>query len=484
MSDKAIQNKWQLLVQRRVVVFRAFIMAEGTFRNLREYLGVAGDTLVATENELSSYYLALSDLEMIADGVIRRLHEDASFSDTHISDCLCVCESMIVAAQRSGKVTQKMSKEFSYAFEHYVTAYHKFVPFVIIPVAIEKRLTKNLSDYIKEKAGREDYQTLITRLTTPDRLPETSLEQEELLRLALRVISKSIDPREALQVHYKKYCWLSCYNIDESPFPLSYFERRMTELVQLGARALQQLLTEAESKQKTDERHYRETVKKLGIQDKLLHQLQLLRRYVWLRSYRIEMQSKANFFVRPLFQAIAKQHRLALSEVCALSPDEIRGLILGSQAINTQTLNERMKSYVLVTEGGISSLTYGSSGRTVALEMVGEREKSIDKQVTGMSAYKGKVSGKVRVLISKKDISLFKSGEILVTTMTSPEFVPAMRKASAIVTNEGGVLCHAAIMAREFKIPCVIGTADATTVFKNGDLVEVDGDAGIVRSIL
>jgi pyruvate,water dikinase len=67
--------------------------------------------------------------------------------------------------------------------------------------------------------------------------------------------------------------------------------------------------------------------------------------------------------------------------------------------------------------------------------------------------------------------------------MTRPEYVPLMRLALAIVTDEGGITCHAAIVSRELKKPCIIGTKIATQVLHDGDLVEVDADAGVVRVI-
>jgi len=65
--------------------------------------------------------------------------------------------------------------------------------------------------------------------------------------------------------------------------------------------------------------------------------------------------------------------------------------------------------------------------------------------------------------------------------MTRPEFVPLMKKAAAIITDEGGITSHAAIISREMNIPCIIGTKIATKIFKDGDLVEVDADKGIVK---
>lgn len=100
--------------------------------------------------------------------------------------------------------------------------------------------------------------------------------------------------------------------------------------------------------------------------------------------------------------------------------------------------------------------------------------------ITGNTAYKGIASGRVHLVLLKRDILTLEQGEILVADMTSPHFLPAIKKASAIVTDEGGVTCHAAIVSRELKKPCVIGTKIATQVLKNGTLVEVNANAGKV----
>jgi pyruvate,water dikinase len=77
----------------------------------------------------------------------------------------------------------------------------------------------------------------------------------------------------------------------------------------------------------------------------------------------------------------------------------------------------------------------------------------------------------------------FVEGDVLVTTMTHPEFLSVMKQASAIVTDEGGITCHAAIVARELGKPCIIGTKIGTKVFKDGDMVEVDAERGVVKKI-
>lgn len=108
-------------------------------------------------------------------------------------------------------------------------------------------------------------------------------------------------------------------------------------------------------------------------------------------------------------------------------------------------------------------------------------DRSKIEELKGQIGSPGKVTGKVRVVLQPDSADKIEEGSILVAGMTRPEFVPLMKKAAAFITNEGGITCHAAIVAREMKKPCVIGTKIATHVLKDGDLVEVDADKGIVR---
>ena len=105
-----------------------------------------------------------------------------------------------------------------------------------------------------------------------------------------------------------------------------------------------------------------------------------------------------------------------------------------------------------------------------------------EKGLSGTSVFAGKVSGKV-VIVKPEDISKkeFKEGSILVTDNTDVRFLPLMKKAAAIVTDRGGILSHAAIVARELKKPCIVGTKVATKILKDEDLVEVDAQKGVVR---
>ena len=100
--------------------------------------------------------------------------------------------------------------------------------------------------------------------------------------------------------------------------------------------------------------------------------------------------------------------------------------------------------------------------------------------VRGLGASPGMASGNVKIVLDIDELDKIEDGDIMVTTMTTPDMVPAMRRASGIVTDEGGVTCHASIISRELGIPCVVGTGDATTTLKENSGVTLDGKKGLV----
>jgi phosphohistidine swiveling domain-containing protein len=104
-------------------------------------------------------------------------------------------------------------------------------------------------------------------------------------------------------------------------------------------------------------------------------------------------------------------------------------------------------------------------------------------ELKGTPAYKGVVRGRVRRVTGPDDMHTLQENEILVSIHTNPSLLPAMKICGAIVTDEGGMGCHAAIVSRELKKPCIVGTKFATQVLKDGDMVEVDADKGIIRKI-
>ncbi|MDK2789610.1 MAG: pyruvate, water dikinase [Methanothermococcus sp.] len=119
-------------------------------------------------------------------------------------------------------------------------------------------------------------------------------------------------------------------------------------------------------------------------------------------------------------------------------------------------------------------------GEKKEVERKGAEEVEAKILVKGIGASPGVASGKVKIIMDLEEIGKIEDGDILVTKMTTPDMVPAMKRASAIVTSDGGLTCHAAIISRELGTPCVVGTKNATHVLKDNMIVTVDGEKGVV----
>lgn len=145
-------------------------------------------------------------------------------------------------------------------------------------------------------------------------------------------------------------------------------------------------------------------------------------------------------------------------------------------------IKERKNGYGLLNSRLFLIQELYSRLEKLSLEIEEEKIKK-QKEIRGQIVMRGIVRGRVRVIRYKKQIKELKKGEILVTEMTSPDYTPFLNKVSAIITDEGGITCHAAIVSREMKKPCIVGTNIATKVFKNGDFVEVDANKGIIKII-
>ncbi len=176
-------------------------------------------------------------------------------------------------------------------------------------------------------------------------------------------------------------------------------------------------------------------------------------------------------------------------EKAALLMEKYGGLIKKAQVIqkfssSAKTLSEK----VVFIDAAAQFLRETSMGR-VRISKTSQtkkaRRKSEIKEIKGIVASIGgklkDITGVARIILSERDFSKIKKGDILITKETNASFLPAITKARAVVTDFGGILCHAAIVSRELKIPCIAGTKIATQVLKDGDLVEIDTKHGVVK---
>jgi phosphohistidine swiveling domain-containing protein len=152
-----------------------------------------------------------------------------------------------------------------------------------------------------------------------------------------------------------------------------------------------------------------------------------------------------------------------------------------------EELKKRDDYFIIGMRHGRVFLKSGDEGRSYSKILLPDLSKH-ENEIEGQIAKMGFVYGKAYVIHWNakdiiKEMNDMPKGSILVVGQTRPQLMPAIRKAAAIVTDEGGITSHAAIVSRELGIPCVIGTKVATKIIKTGDLIEVDANNGKVRII-
>ena len=167
--------------------------------------------------------------------------------------------------------------------------------------------------------------------------------------------------------------------------------------------------------------------------------------------------------------------------------DELEQLFEGKK-VSPNIIKERKIGHTLLSKNGkIVSIFTGRDHLQIARIFLAVEKTDY---LQGVCVHQGKIQGRAVIAPMVMDMNemhrienMMKKGNILVAQTTSPELMSLCRKAAAIVTDQGGMLSHAAIISRELKIPCIVGTINATKIFKDGDLIEVDANQGIVRKL-
>ena len=206
---------------------------------------------------------------------------------------------------------------------------------------------------------------------------------------------------------------------------------------------------------------------------------------VWAKPRRKDYQTRAYYYiVEGVMKEIAR--RLNISKDQALSApfsDIEKGLITGD--VDYHKLNSIYEFHIIVPEGNNFVILHGKKAREFSNKIIRAEEKVQKKldELKGTTACPGNVKGRVKIINIPDDISKMERGDILISAATTPSIVSAMRKAAAIVTDEGGLTCHASIVSRELGTPCIVGTKIVTKVFKDGDMVNVDASSGVIKRL-
>ncbi len=211
--------------------------------------------------------------------------------------------------------------------------------------------------------------------------------------------------------------------------------------------------------------------------------LTYLQTIIYLRDARKHVIRQGQTSIWRIGEILFERFHLNPEVLSLVTREEITG-DLQALATRSDELQNRLNGFLLfISESGEKLSACVPNVREIqqALEDAHfGKPTSGPRIIHGQSASAGVATGTARVILHLQDFASFQNGEILVTGMTRPEFVPLMKKASAIVTDEGGITCHAAIVSRELGIPCVIGTKVATRHIPNGARITVDGEAGTI----
>ena len=197
------------------------------------------------------------------------------------------------------------------------------------------------------------------------------------------------------------------------------------------------------------------------------------------RKYSEPVYTRTEEFFRSLAKAIGEKEDYRSDILTALTDHEIKEYIRDGKLPPEEILEVRYNKSALIFENGSLEIKTWSKVDDIEREILGRKSNKI----RGECANKGRIRGVARIVLDPFEPGTFNEGDILVTGMTRPEFMPLSEKAGAIVTDVGGKLCHAAITSRELNIPCIIDTKIATKVFKDGDQIEVDAYEGVVRKL-
>ena len=183
-----------------------------------------------------------------------------------------------------------------------------------------------------------------------------------------------------------------------------------------------------------------------------------------------------------LIEEIGCRYDYTLEMMRYLTRVEVETLLKGKK-IPISELSARAKKMIIYQKGNDYEIKFGQEATIMVNKIFKSTDHSDIQDFRGLTASTGKARGIAKIVTSVRDAGKVNKGDILVAVMTRPDYIMGIKKAAAIITDEGGITCHAAIISRELGIPCIIGTKIGTKILKDGDMVEVNANHGWVRKI-
>jgi len=362
-------------------------------------------------------------------------------------------------------------------------------------------IENNLIEFLKSQVPVDKFPEYYSVFTFPSHNSFAQDQEEDLLRLmsiyysnenwrsdiqrdSQEIIQKKyLDFFQKLQQHTAKYTW--AYYVYMGPgFNEANFLEFIKDYLHKNINPAKKLIELQEKRRRMTELKTKYLVE-LKPDPFFTFVLRIAGKVVWAKPRRKDYQSKAYYHLEKLLKEITKRLYISLDQVRSL-PTDLLTKALNNEKVDLTIANEIKKCHVCLptNEQTTIDLIKEEAQKFLKKYFQSVKEENIQTnqlELKGASACAGKAKGVVKIINLPTDMKKMEYGNILVSTATTPSIVPAMKKAAAILTDEGGLTCHAAIVSRELNTPCVVGLKIITTSVQDGDEVEVDANDGTIK---
>ncbi|MFH0971611.1 MAG: PEP-utilizing enzyme [Candidatus Micrarchaeota archaeon] len=474
---------WSKINTRRLAPQMAIAWNSGFGKPFKKEYGISiGSTLQYFDGKSTDYFVDSKEHSKF-NKRLEELIQDENFTRTAYGEAKRYLESVLAWSEGkfNADLAKKSDKQLANLYRKFSTdLMPEFYARMWMVYRISNPLAQKAEEKLVESTGDEKLAAqMLAIFGSPQKMNNVMEERIEALKIALKALSignKSIDA--LVGRHSRKYAYLPMYGFDHQPFSEAHF-RSEIEKIQNPKGELDEIGKSLKKRMRARTRY----LKFLNNDEGAKRLVSFLSNIVYLRDYRDMIREKVNLAARNLYLEIGKRADLGLEEVNLLTNGEIVGFMEGKGEVNRREIESRKSAWLIIQKGRSAEIYSGHKAREMSKKELGEDEELESFELRGKTGSAGFAKGKVRVINSNKGLSTVKPGEIMVTSMTRQDFVPYLRKCAALVTDEGGITSHAAIICREIGIPCVVGTEFATKTFKTGDMAEVDANKGIARRI-
>ncbi|MBU0471261.1 MAG: hypothetical protein KKF89_03510 [Nanoarchaeota archaeon] len=420
------------------------------------------DHLIIFKDEVAYGYLDQAQFDKCRKKLISKLYS-STFFELYEKDAVGIMKSFLAYCEKlSRKDFKNISNEMLIKnWKEFLRNEDEWMSTAWLIFILDEPLTDELKNKLKEKKFMK---AILTKTKKTDMIKQ----RLDLLYSALSGNHNNLA---------EKYAHFPILNMDESPLTNDYFINEIKK-VKNPVEKIIKIHTNFDK----NVNEYERVLKYFSSDKEMTKLIEACNKVVFYRDYRNDVRQRCYYHARKLYFEIASRLNIDIKDVIYLERKEIEDSLKNNELILSLELIKKRKKNSLLTsiKSKIKSDYNINKIKKLSKEIIGNQIKKIK----GIPANPGTVKGIAKIVVDiKKDKSKFEEGDILVTTTTNLEYLELIHKASAIITDIGGTLCHAAITAREFNKPCIVGAKNATKVLKDKDYIIVNANNGTIRKI-